>query len=178
MNTILWTKQMAFTLVELLVTLAVFTLLVLITLPSFSTMIMNQRMTAATDSLVNALNYARNIALQEAVDVRVCPFGSANASTCGSDWTSGWIIVRMPALGANTLLQSEQYPNSGPSITATANTIIFSPNGLASTLSNFTLCDQRGSQFAQSLQVLVTGFVQKGAAPGQAVWNNGSLVCP
>ena len=169
---------MAFTLVELLVTLGIFTILVLIALPSFTTMVMNKRMTTATDSLVNALNYARNTALQQAVNVQVCPFSSANSTTCGSNWTSGWIIVTMPTSGANTLLQSEQYSSSGPTITATANSITFSPNGLASTSGNFTVCDQRGSQYAQSLQVLATGFVQGSSTPGQAVWNNGALACP
>lgn len=165
-----------FTLVELVVTLSVFAIIVTIAIPSFNTLLQNARLSANTDSIVNALNYARNTALAQSVNVRVCPLGTANSTTCGTSWNNGWIVITQPTSGAATLLKSQAFTTSR--IAATVTSIVFDNHGLATTQNNFTVCDTRGASYARSIQVLATGFVQAGPTAGVAVWNNGSLTCP
>jgi len=167
-----------FTLVELLVALGVFALLLTVAIPSFKTMLMNSRISSNSDALLNALNYARNTALTQAVNVRVCPLGALNSTTCGANWNNGWTIVTQPTTGLGAVLQSKAFTSGDPTITSSAATVTFDPHGLATTQSNFALCDSRGSTYARSVQVMATGYVQSGQTPGIAVWNNGAITCP
>lgn len=168
----------AFTLIELLVTLCVGAILLTLAMPSFREMLLNSRMSANADTFVNTLNYARSTALSQAVSVRVCPLGALNSITCGTNWSSGWIVVTQPTSGAGTLLKSQQTSSIDPTLSGTTTNVVFDPQGLATTQSNFTLCDTRGGTSARSISVLATGYVQTGATPGQAVWNNGAITCP
>lgn len=168
-----------FTLIELMITLTVLGLLVIVAVPAFRSMMMNNRLTSTSDAMVNYLNYARNIALNDAMSVKVCPLGALNSTTCGSDWNSGWIAVAQPVGKTPTLIKSQQNPASNPvTITSTAATVTFDTHGLAVTQTNFKFCDSRGAQYARSVMVLATGYVQSGTTPGYAVWNDGALSCP
>ncbi|WP_298623659.1 GspH/FimT family pseudopilin [uncultured Legionella sp.] len=167
-----------FTLIELLVTLCVLGILLMVAIPSFWTMILNNRISTNADTLVNALNYARGTALTQAMNIKVCPVGSPGSTTCGTDWSNGWIVVAEPASGASTLLKCQQNSGNTPLVSASSTQVLFDRYGLSTTQSNFTLCDSRGSAFARSVEVLATGYVQSGTTPGQAVWNNGALSCP
>lgn len=171
-------KTLGFTLVELVVTLCVFAILLVIAIPSFRTIILNNRLATSTDLLVADLNYTRGMALNNNANVRICPFSAPNSTTCGADWTSGWIVVTQPAVGTGILLKSQQNDNSGPTINSNLSSITFDSRGLASGQSNFSFCDSRGGTFAHSVEVMTTGFIQSGDTPGQAVWNNSSLNCP
>lgn len=166
-----------FTLIELLVTLSVGCILLLVAIPSLHTMIMNSRITASLDSLVNNFNYAREVALNNNANIQVCPFAAANSTSCGTNWSNGWIVVTQPNTGMATLLRSKQN-TMGPTINSNVTSIIFTAHGLSSNQSNFTFCDDRGSAYARSVEVMATGFIQAGQTAGTAVWNNASLTCP
>lgn len=173
----------AFTLVELLVTVAIAAILVSLAVPSFNTMLLNNRLTAQANAFASALNYARAGALTQNINVQVCPVGAIGSITCGGNWSAGWIITTVPATGFGILLQSYNAGPSDPLLSAvafagnTATTINFDPLGLATTQSNFKICDNRGAAYARSLQVVATGSIQQGASPGVAVWGGG-LACP
>ncbi|STY30142.1 type IV pre-pilin [Legionella wadsworthii] len=171
-------KITAFTLIELLVTLLVLCVALVIAIPALSNILMNNRLIAYTDLLVNALNYGRNYALNESMNVMICPFGAAQSTTCGANWRAGWIIVTQPTAGVSTLLQSQQFTPSDPVLTGNVANVVFDTHGLTTTPSQFKFCDGRGGTFARSIQVLATGFVQSSATAGQAVWDNSALTCP
>lgn len=171
-------KKTAFTLIELLVTILVLCVALVLALPALSNLLMNNRITAYTDMFVNALNYARNNALNESMNMMVCPFGAAQSTVCGGNWGAGWIVVTQPTAGTSTLLQSQQLSPSDPVLSGNAANVVFDPHGLTTSPSNFKFCDSRGGTFARSIEVLATGFVQSGSTPGQAVWDNSALTCP
>jgi type IV fimbrial biogenesis protein FimT len=166
-----------FTLIELMVTIAIAAILLSLAVPSFQAMVMNNRLTAQAGGLNTALNYARNTALSQAVNVVVCPVGALGSTTCGASWGTGWMVVRDPA-GTPTLLQSQLAPSSNAVLSSPATSVVFGPRGLAGTVSSFKVCDSRGAAFARSVQVLATGFVQAGATPGQVAWGSTALTCP
>lgn len=174
---ILWPER-GFSLLELLITLAILGVILVFVAPSFQTIVLNTRISMQVDGLVNALNFARETALTQNMSVQVCPFTSINSTTCGTNWTAGWIVITAPTSGSPTILQSSQARTVGPTVSVTGiSTVTFNARGLASGQSNFTICDNRGASFARSVAVLPTGFVQSGQTMGQAIWDGGALVC-
>ncbi|MBC7574140.1 MAG: GspH/FimT family pseudopilin [Herminiimonas sp.] len=171
------------TLVELLVAVAIGAILLSLAIPSFTTLLMNNRATAQTNALLNGLNFARSTALSKNVNVQLCPIGALSSATCGSNWATGWIVATQPVTGASTLLQSYQAGTREAKLSTVviagvaATAVQFDPRGLATTPANFKFCDGRGASAARSLQVQATGFAQSGPTQGQAIWG-GALTCP
>lgn len=78
-----------FTLVELLIVIAVLAVVISIAIPSFREQIRNSQSVAQAENLVTALNYARSEAVKRARRVSVC--ASQDSVTCSGAWTGGWI---------------------------------------------------------------------------------------
>ena len=176
-------QSAGFSLIELMITISVGAILVALAAPSFTTLIQNSRMSAKKNEFVNALNFARTTALAKNANIKVCPFSTAGSATCGASWSNGWIVETQPATGPATLIKSYQSGPKDPALSAVAfnavvaTSLIFDPIGLSTTQSNFQMCDVRGSNYAASLQILLTGFIQSGPTSGQAIWG-GALNCP
>lgn len=83
-----------FTLVELMVTLAVLAVLIGVAVPSFTAITHRNRLTAAANELVAAMQTARMEAIRRNSRVVLCPTttGSACAAT-GADWTRLLVFV-------------------------------------------------------------------------------------
>jgi type IV fimbrial biogenesis protein FimT len=82
---------LGFTLVELLVTMAVAAVLLAVAVPSFRSTILSNRLTSTTNDLVGSLAQARSEAIKRGSRVTVCM--SANGTTCATagTWAQGWI---------------------------------------------------------------------------------------
>ncbi|WP_019568118.1 GspH/FimT family pseudopilin [Thioalkalivibrio sp. ALMg13-2] len=96
------TRPHGFTLIELMVTIAVFAILASIAVPSFRFIIENNRVTTASNELTTAFNYARSEAVRRGLPVSVCPIGS--------DWDDGWQVVRSEGCGGDLLRQWSELP--------------------------------------------------------------------
>lgn len=75
-----------FTLIELMVTLAIAAVLLVVGVPSFVEFQRNSELTSQTNSLVAALNAARTEAMKRNTNAYVIPSGTANK------WRDGWIV--------------------------------------------------------------------------------------
>ncbi len=73
-----------FTLIELMVTIAVVAILALVAYPSFSDMRRNSQLSASVNSLLAAVNTTRAEALRTQGSTRMAPLGA--------NWASGWRI--------------------------------------------------------------------------------------
>jgi type IV fimbrial biogenesis protein FimT len=92
-TTIPLSKTGGFTLVELAITLAVASVLLMLAAPDLRAFRARNQVTAASNSIVAGLNLARFTAVTSADDVTIC--GSADGSTCASGaWDGGWIVFR------------------------------------------------------------------------------------
>jgi len=102
-----------FTLIELMVTLAVLALLLAWGVPAFREMLSNNRIAEAANRLVASLHYARTEALRRNRCVRVQASGSP------ADWNEGWTVAANQSLGCTgttyQTLRSE--PGPGGSLT-------------------------------------------------------------
>lgn len=81
-----------FTLIELMVTLAVGIIILAIGIPSFMTMMSNNQATAYANDLVGAIRYARSEAVKRASDVAICASNSDQTACSGTNWNNGWVV--------------------------------------------------------------------------------------
>lgn len=84
------TLNKGFTLIELMVTLAVAAIVLGMAIPSFNAQIQNNQAQATAESFIDALNYARSEAVKRVRRVSLC--ASADGASCGGDWKDGYIV--------------------------------------------------------------------------------------
>ncbi len=102
-------KQHAFTLVELIVTLAVLAILLTVGAPMMSNMLESNRASVRSVELRKALVATQQSATDMNVAVSLCPINSENDGCDASDprdWSSGWLMFTDPD-GAGTFDDGE-----------------------------------------------------------------------
>lgn len=78
-----------FTLIEMMVTIAIIGILASIGMPAYKNTITSMRMSAEINALSNSLNFARTEAMKRGSTTSVCPV-SSGACTTSTDWSGGW----------------------------------------------------------------------------------------
>lgn len=134
------TGASGFTLIELMVTVAVLAILATLAAPSFNNLIHSNRLTGAANDLVAAFQVARMEAIRRGESVVICP--SSDGAVCsGTDWSR--FIVFSDANGnhqvnapADVVLRDVSIAASGISVKASShvqngNRVRFMPSGLA-----------------------------------------------
>ena len=83
-------RKRGFTLIELIVTLAVAAILLTVGVPAFQEMLRGNRAATHANEFLAALNYTRSEAVKRGRNISLCPSG--NQTACGgTDWSVGWI---------------------------------------------------------------------------------------
>lgn len=82
-----------FTLVELLIALAVGLILLVIAVPEFSTIVHRNRISATGSEIYASLSLARNEAIKRRSAVQVCPSSNGTSCRVDDDWSAGWIVM-------------------------------------------------------------------------------------
>lgn len=83
-------RHSGFTLIELMITIAVAAVLLAIGLPSFQQSLRSNRVATATNEMIGALSLARGEAIRNNGGGAVCP--STNGTACGGAWSDGWLV--------------------------------------------------------------------------------------
>ncbi|WP_439859697.1 GspH/FimT family pseudopilin [Pseudomonas sp. MBLB4136] len=143
-----------FTLIELMVTVAVLAIVISIAAPSFSAMLRDNRIATIGSELQTALQLARSEAIKRRLDVVVCRRNAAGtACENGTDWGAGWLIRQV---GGDVLKVWDSVQDS--SITGPNAGITFRGTGLAAAASNFSVTQSSCTgQQKRTLSVSVTG---------------------
>lgn len=124
--------QSGFTLIELMVVVAMVAIIAALATPSWNAMIVNNRIRAAVNDWTQSFYFARSEAVRQNIPVTIC--ASSNGTSCtASGYEVGWIVITTPpAPGARVILQ-DALPVRRASMTPSANAaraITFLPNGL------------------------------------------------
>lgn len=158
-----------FTLLELMVTLAIAAILAAIAIPSFETLINNSRMNSAYSGLVAELNYARSEAVQRSTPVTIC--ASSDQTACNSN---NWHLGRLVFMDVNgnggvdagdTLLKvfagSEANISIVSAVFTNAGFIVYNANGTVNQVGTLFVCDARGESFARGVSIPLIGMPQR-----------------
>lgn len=126
-----------FTLVELMVTVAVLVVLVAIAVPSFDSIRLSTRLSGYATSLVSGSQLARSEAIKRNAPVTLC--ASANGTSCSTNgqWEAGWIV-----LSGTQVLRVESAAASGYLLREAggASAIVFQATGMGAGQSRITIC--------------------------------------
>ena len=153
--------QRGLTLIELLASVAVLAILTGVGVPSFQSVMANQKQTTAVNAYIASFQQARMRAVARSGQVVLCP--SANGITCtgGLSWEHGWLIYdddnrnRRHDIGETVVAAFTALPH-GLSATSSVGRpqLVYRSDGSA-TGSNLrlTLCDQRGTGHARAIVI-------------------------
>jgi len=83
-------RTRGFTLVELMVTIAIVAILAAIAFPNFEASIRSNRIATSTNELIGALTLARSEAMRSPGGAVVC--ASSDGANCTGSWNQGWIV--------------------------------------------------------------------------------------
>lgn len=164
-----------FTLVELIITLAVSGVLLSVAAPNFGDAMRNSAQIIITNDLMGALRLARSEAIKRSTRTAVC--ARAENSTCGTDWSNGFITFidngdTSGVIDANEqILRVAQAVDGGAWILNRArlvNTaeqpidrpyIRFGPRGTSNWRGSgyFAICDHRGQETAKAINISLSG---------------------
>lgn len=153
-------RNQGFTLIELIVTLAILGVVTSIAVPAFGNMIEINRQDALKDEVESTLHNARAQAVLQRRTIEIC--GSTDGTTCSTNWTDGWLVRTT----AGQPLQLIQLPDHHAlSWAGFSESIRFRDNG-ASPSSNgrFYQCD--GSQVAWQIIISRQGRIRQ-ASPAE-----------
>lgn len=130
-------QQRGFTLVELMVVVALVAILAALATPSWNQLIVSNRIRAAVNDWVLSSYFARSEAVRLNVPVTVCP--SSDGINCtATDYETGWIVKTQLPANAGLILQ-DNLPKSRVTMVfadQTKRNITFLPNGLL--IGNYT----------------------------------------
>lgn len=162
-------QHFGFTLVELMIAIAVAAIVLTLGLPSFERLIERNQLAANINELVASLNFARSEAVRRNQRISICH--SSDGATCsGSNYDEGWIIfedidqdgdrdspvdeiLRVHAALAQNL-------SLGADFSGGVDDLSFRPSGRANRNGRFVLCKNGDTTKSRAIFVVISGRVR------------------
>lgn len=127
-------KTGGFTLLELMVTLAVAAILLGIAVPSLGDATLGGKLAASANDLVAGVAMGRSEAIKRNAVTSLCV--SSNGTSCGSGgWEQGWIVI-----SGSTVIQKHPAAPTGFKVTSSVAKVDFQPTGVGNAQATITVC--------------------------------------
>ncbi|MBS0590849.1 MAG: GspH/FimT family pseudopilin [Proteobacteria bacterium] len=156
--------ERGFTLLELIVTIAIAAILLGIALPSFRGPLDNNRVAGKASELAGALSVARAEALSRGRTVSVCASADGTSCSASTAWGAGWIVFVDGSVigkvdGTDVVLRVSPAIDAKDALNASVSAVSFSAQGMAGA-TTFTLKPQSCSaNQRRDIVVAATGKV-------------------
>lgn len=155
-----------FTLVELMITIAVLAVLLGIAVPAFTDSTLGSKLRAQANDLAAAALLARSEAIKRNQAVTLC--ASSDGATCTGAWANGWII----RTAGGSVIQARGAAPSGFLINSSVTSLVFLPSGISATSATLTVCRAAPSVGSQER------VVEVGATGRATVSTTTTASCP
>jgi len=156
-------RDAGFSLLELMITIAVAGVLLGLAIPSFTSFVSDSKITSATNDLVYALQTARSESIKRSASVVLCPSTNATAvdPSCAGGYGDGWIVFAdadsdgARDSGETVLLQVDPQPSGFSFVpdTAFGNRVFFGDTGSSTNPSGVPLSGQIQVSYAGGSEV-------------------------
>lgn len=148
----------AFTIIELMTTVAIVAIMAAIAVPGMKNLIQNNRLVGFSNDIVSSVSAARNEAIGSRQQVTI--------EAVSSDWAQGWrVFIDANESGSfdtgeEIVREIEAYPNSMTVRASPGSSIVFTSRGIMSNLGGWgtlTMCDDRDA--GRSINIAGAGNV-------------------
>lgn len=158
-------KKQGFTLIEVMVAIAVVSILSAIALPSMSNFLVKMRVDNEISEIQRLLLTARNMAINTGKNTTVCPLSSSGA--CTSNWqneisvftnSDNMLATNNTFLAPDELIKIKSEIKSGDKLQYAQTSIIYTPDGRLLTASaNFSYCPKDKADQSRGISVALSG---------------------
>jgi type IV fimbrial biogenesis protein FimT len=161
-------EKNGFTLVELMITLAVVAILLTVGIPSFRDFIYNSRLTTQANKFVADIAMARSTAIKYQRNAQICVSTSYNATTpaCtgGTNWGAGWVVWidkdRDSAIDSDEVIRvSEPFSGTTTFTSAARTDFTYNSRGFVNATDILSLCDSRSGETGRDITIRPSGHL-------------------
>jgi len=164
--------QNGFTLLELMVILAIASIVLSFGVPGFRGVVLDSRMVSDANAFVTSVNLARSSAVRFQRNAIICTSSdwSSATPTCSgaTDWTDGWVVWvdkdRDSGIDADEVISVHEPMDTGTTFSATtADRFVYDARGFGQSAGDtLTLCDGRSSETGRVVNVNAIGRTSVG----------------
>lgn len=160
-------RQQGFTIIELMITVALVAIIAGLGIPSFRDVIAKNRIISSINEFHQGVRLARAEAVKRSDDVVFC--ASSNQTSCTGGWGSGWLIYQDAdgdsVVDSNEIIRVGEPVYSGYTLSysGTGTSLTFTGRGLLSTSGGtFKLCgSDKDAKRARGIILLTTGATRR-----------------
>lgn len=143
-------RMVGFTLVELMVTIAIAAILATLAVPAFNQAMLGSKLNSMSNSFVASAQLARSEAIKRNGQVTLC--ASSNGTSCGGGWKDGWVV-----LAGGVPIHSQGPLASNFELSGNVTSINFQPSGMNATCTALALKNTQYTSQERYLTITATG---------------------
>lgn len=147
-------KQSGFTLVEIMVTIAVLSIIITVALPSLGTFLTQMRVDNKIVEVQRLLLTTRNAAINSGQNATLCPLNAAGDTCEGSNWAG-----RIGILSSDGLIKEREAIQTGDKLLFDFDSVTYTPSGQLSNanIGLFRYCPQNDDYFSRGVDLSLAG---------------------